>query len=394
MPSTVETILTIDDEEVVRRLVAGALKRGDYQVRQASNAREGLRLAQEERIDLILCDVEMPQMDGLEALQRLKQDEATHEILVIMLTGVAKTDHKVAALSAGAVDYLTKPFQPKELLARVQTHLQIRSLRQELQQQNVRLEELVRQRTRELSEAHQRLEILDKAKTDFLNLISHELRTPLNGLLGVAQLLFMEAPPSAEVEELQNLFEVSQQRILAMLDDALFLTQVEVSSEAFSRSPTPLRPALCHAVDSVNALAESRQVLIGAVPEHEALVLCDAELLRTALARLLETAVKFTVAGQTVRISCERVAGKAVTRIQSAGRTIPEDILPKLFEVFAVTDPIAPGTDLGLGPPVAQRVISLFGGSVDVQNCEPEGVCFTVELELGSEDGSRRAAHS
>ncbi len=137
---------------------------------------------------------------------------------------------KVKAFRCGAVDYISKPFQFEEVQARVETHLKLHHLQRALKLQNERLEEAVAARTRELAAANERLTILDRSKSEFLNLISHEFRTPLNGLLGITELILDGMPPTEENQSLQEMFERSRRRILAIIDDSLLLTQIDVSA--------------------------------------------------------------------------------------------------------------------------------------------------------------------
>jgi len=242
------------------------------------------------------------------------------------------------------------------------------------------LEELVRCRTRELSEAHARLQILDRSKSDFLNLISHEFRSPLNGLLGVGELLLDEASPSPDGSKLRHLCEESSRRILTILEDALLLTQIDVEAEKFSPEPVPLGSVLSAAVGRARAFAGSRQVTIEPPPIVAVSVLGEQDLLVKALHSLLETAVKFSSAGGAVRVSCQLIPDAILVRIESGGSRIPASALDKFFDLFSIGEAITPGGDLGLGPPVAYRILSLFGGSVTVENREPSGIQLTASL--------------
>jgi len=132
MSSTTRSILTIDDEQVVRTLLTKVLTTGGYQTHQASNGRDGLKIAQAEALDLILLDVDMPEMDGHEVVRRLKEDERTRLIPVIMLTGRRQRDEKIAGLEAGADEYLTKPISGGELLARIKALLRMKDLQDEV----------------------------------------------------------------------------------------------------------------------------------------------------------------------------------------------------------------------------------------------------------------------
>ncbi len=249
------------------------------------------------------------------------------------------------------------------------------------QGQNARLEAAVAARARDLAEAHERLTILDRSKDEFLNLISHELRTPLNGLLGVGELILGEIPPTEENTELQGMFDQSRRRLLSILDDALLLTQIDVNGEQFRPAPVPLHAALSRAVERTTEFAESRRVTITPPPASLDLVLGDEELLVRAFHALLETAVKFSEGGETVRVSRDAVLDSIRVAIESRGRTIPSSALPKFFELFSIAEASTPGGDLGLSPPVAYRILSLFGASVSVENLDPPGIRLIISLK-------------
>jgi len=264
--------------------------------------------------------------------------------------------------------------------ARVETHLELHRLQRALQAHTENLEEVVRSRTRELSEAHARLMILDRSKSDFLNLISHEFRSPLNGLLGVGELLLDEASPDSDGAKLRHMFEESSRRILTILEDALLLTQIEVEAEKFSPEPVPLGSVLVAAIGRAGAFAGSRQVTIEPAPAVVVSVLGEEDLLVKALHSLLETAVKFSSAGGVVRLSCQLVPDAILVRIESGGSRIPAGALGKFFDLFSIGEAITPGGDLGLGPPVAYRILSLFGGGVTAENREPSGIRLTASF--------------
>jgi two-component system, sensor histidine kinase and response regulator len=243
------------------------------------------------------------------------------------------------------------------------------------------LEEAVAARTRELAEANQRLTVLDRSKSDFLTLISHEFRTPLNGLLGVGELILEEMPPTEENKELERMFERSRQRILSMLDDALLLIQIDVRGERFTSIPVSLSVILNRAVERVTEFAESRHVKLGPLYTEFGLVLGDEILLVRALHALLETAVKFSTEGETVRLSGESLPNSLRVIIESRGRSIPSSALGKFFEILSIGEAMTPGGDLGVVPAMAYRILSLFGGSVSVANRTPSGIALTISLK-------------
>ena len=153
-----QTILIIDDKQDNLRLLVNILKNQAYRVRPIRNAYQGLMVAQQEAPDLILLDIKMPEIDGYEVCRRLKADERTRDIPVVFLSALEEVADKLQAFQVGAVDYVSKPFQEVELLARIETHLTVRQLQQALETANETLEEKVQLRTTELAEANQQLQ--------------------------------------------------------------------------------------------------------------------------------------------------------------------------------------------------------------------------------------------
>ena len=129
------------------------------------------------------------------------------------------------------------------------------------------------------------------------------------------------------------------------------------------------------------AFAASCRVDIGACPAWPEPVLGDAELLAKALEALLETGVKFSNPGGVIALSASASDSGVLLQIETSGRAIPEKYLPKFFDVMAISEAMFPGGDLGLRPAVAERIISLFGGSVSVENLEPAGIRLNVHLK-------------
>jgi two-component system sensor histidine kinase/response regulator len=376
-------IMVVDDQPANLKLMEDVLRREGYSVCSFPRGRLALANASEVPPDLILLDIDMPEMDGFAMCALLKADPKLASIPVIFLSALSETEDKVRALQCGGVDYVTKPFQVEEVRVRVRTQLQLHRLRAESEQYAAHLEELVSSRTRELVEAQARLHVLDRAKGDFLRLISHELRTPLNGVLGVSQLVLGELGPGAEQDELREMFEVSRQRLLAIVENALLLTQIQADSESFPLEVVSLDTITTRAIELASTFAKTRAVGI----EREAAVvgslLGDEDLLVKALRALVETAVKFSSAGQAVRVGGRRSADRVEIVIQSYAGALSKETLTRFFDLFSIAEVATGGADIGLDPPVAQRIIVLFGGTVTVENREPSGIQLTVSFANG-----------
>jgi len=381
-------IMIVDDNPINLRLLEDMLLERGHEVRSFPLGRLALGEAIKHPPDLILLDINMPEMNGYEVCQRLKSNPALSGIPVIFLSAMNDIENKIKGFQAGAVDYVSKPFQFEEVHARVETHLKLHHLQRQLKLQNENLEEAVAARTRELAEANQRLTILDRSKDEFLTLISHEFRTPLNGLLGAGELILMRMPATAENDELREVFARSRRRILSILDDALLLTQIDVSGERFSSSQVSLHAALRQAIEKTAEFAASRGVALAPPVAGPDTVLGDEYLLVRAFHALLATAVKFSEKGRTVQLSSQVLPDSIKVVMESDGRTIPTPSVAKFFDLLSIGNAITPGGDLGVAPALAQRILSLFGASVTVENRDPSGIRLTVLLKVPAPSAS------
>jgi two-component system sensor histidine kinase/response regulator len=374
-------IMIVDDNPANLKLLEDMLRQQGHEVCSFPRGRLAVARAALQPPDLILLDINMPEMNGYEVCERLKSIEKTAGVPVIFLSALNETQDKVKAFQSGAVDYISKPFQFEEVHARVETHLKLHLLQRELQFQNERLEKAVAVRTRELAEANAKLTILDCSKNEFLGLISHELRTPLIGVLGVAEIVLEGMPATEANDELRNVFERSRDRLLLMIDNALILTEIDVGGAQRGSSQVSLQGVLSRAIEDTMEFAELHRVALEPSPDCPYLVQeGDDDLLARALRALLETAVRFSDEGETVRLARDVTSDALSVVIESCGKTIPDSVLPKLFDLFSVDESSTPGRDLGLGPALAHRILSLFGASVTVENREPPGIRLTISF--------------
>jgi K+-sensing histidine kinase KdpD len=322
--------------------------------------------------DLFLSDYSMPGFDGLSALAMARTMAPDKPF--IFLSGTIGEERAVEALRLGAIDYIIKD-RPARLIPAIRHALGA----SEEQQRRKEAEEEVRQQTRQLAEAKERLAVLDKTKSDFLKLISHELRTPLNGLFGITEIVFAQSS-SVEVDEFQALFEVSRHRLLTIIEDALLLCQIEVEGPRFAPYPVSFNRVLAAAIEEAGVVAKSHNVSLGNAPDCARFIIGVDKLLIKALRAMVETAVRFSNGGSCVSFSVTSASTEINLKIEALGRSVPQHFVPLFFDVLAIAEPLIPGDDLGLGPPVAQRIVALFGGSVAVENLDPGGIRLGIQL--------------
>jgi len=176
------------------------------------------------------------------------------------------------------------------------------------------------------------------------------------------------------------LFEQSRHRILSVIDDALLVTQIHVEGEKFTPAPISLGITWNRAVKEVEAFAAARHVMLRRAPVDDGelgLVLGEPDLTVKALRALLETAVKFSAAGEAIEPTCETTPDSLRLIIDSHGPTLPPPLVARFFDLLSIQESDTAGGDVGLGPAVASRVLSLFGGSISVENLE-RGIRLTV----------------
>jgi len=356
------------------------LRREGYAVRSFPRGRMALASASELPPDLVLLDINMPEMDGFDVCERLKADPKLASIPVIFLSAVVETEEKVRAFHSGAVDYVTKPFQVDEVRARVRTQLQLHRLQARLQHYNAELEDTVASRTGELMKAQDRLRVLDDAKSDFLRLISHELRTPLNGLLGVSELVIGDLPVGTEQDELRAMFDQSRERLLSLMDAALLLTEIHVDGDRFSSTAISVDAMMDRSMRAASRLADLKQVRIERQASIHETIHGNEDLIVRAIDGLLRTAVKFSGPGQVVTVGYRHGEDSLQILIETAGGRVSKELLPRFFDSFSVDETLTGGIDVGLELSVAKRIVGLFKGSVTARNRDISGIQLTASF--------------
>jgi signal transduction histidine kinase len=365
-------ILIVDDEAIIRDLCIRALK--GYRVLEAENGEDALALFDRGGIDVILTDVMMPGMDGIELLKRLKEKEPT--IVVIVMTGLAEKDVILNALKADADDFISKPLNLLQLKTAVNKALVKKALKEEIAS----------------------LKRLDSLKSNFLSTISHKFRTPLTVISLFLQNLASDAYSSDDAEFRRNLkliFDESAylERLVA---DLLVFSRMMDTEEALQREPYDLTRAIHH------ILAESREVAVKKAIEtvldfqDEPELFVDNEKITFAIKQVIDNAYKFSGEEGAVTIGVRAQNGSCLVTVCDAGPSIPADEIPKVFEKFYQIDPYSTGQirGFGLGLYYAREFIRRHGGFIRIENGPAGGTTVIIELPLVKNTDITRAGSS
>ncbi|WP_217385658.1 hybrid sensor histidine kinase/response regulator, partial [Dolichospermum sp. UHCC 0259] len=362
-PSNI-TILVIDDNPTNLEILDYTLSVAGYKVQTEEKGENVIQQIHFSLPDLILLDVLLPDVNGFELCQRLKSDPITESIPIIFMTALVDTVDKVKGLHLGAVDYITKPFQKEELLARVQTHLHLRQLSKTLEIKNQQLTELtedlenrVAERTAELKQALDKEKELNQLKSRFITMASHEFRTPLaiiSSSSGILQEFSDRISEERKQEHLQTI-QHTIKHITQILDDVLMINRVETDKIELRLESADIID-FCRRLQSEVAASNKQYTINFSVDLGEEiianslLIQFDKKLLRQILANLLDNAVKYSPNHNLVNFSLSKADDKIIFKISDYGIGIPQADQDKLFESFHQASNVGniAGTGLGL----------------------------------------------
>jgi signal transduction histidine kinase len=325
--------------------------------------------------DLVLTDVMMPRLDGFGLLTALRNDERTRTIPVVMLSARAGEEARADGVSAGADDYLVKPFTAQELIARVSGSLALGRLRREAAQQ--------------LEAANRALEAAARAKSRLLASMSHEIRTPMNAIIGMTSLM-MRSELSDEQRSYAHVIRSSGDHLLNMISDILDLSKIEAAVLEIEEAPFDVAGCVREVIDICGVAAASKRLefthsIQEAVPEW---VCGDAGRLRQILINLLTNAVKYTEEGRVTLTVSATPPGPSRTEVRFAvsdtGMGIAESDQAHLFDAFVQVDSTTKYEGVGLGLSISARLAELMGGEITLRSEPGAGSTFELALPLAA----------
>jgi signal transduction histidine kinase len=382
-------ILIVDDEKEIRDFLSKALSRmGGFYVEVAETAEQALQKIEKEPFDLVLTDLKMPKMDGLQLMTEIAKSKP--EILTVMMTGHGTIDSALEAMKRGASDYLMKPLNLDELIIRIRKVLEER-------QRFVRLKDFADQ----LEKANQELRKIDAMKSEFVSVASHELRTPLAAIKNAVQLML--SGKTGEINENQAKFlsmaERNINRLTNILNNLLNLSRIESGKVELKFENIDLKGIIELTASSLRPHADGKSIQIEVeVPEQLSAVYGDHEKIEQILTNLIGNAIKFTAEGGKILITAqptsrERKSGyrdMLAISVKDTGIGIPSEHLDTIFEKFHQVDGSlhrsVSGTGLGLA--ITKGLVEAHQGKIWVESEMGKGSTFTFTLPLS--EGERR----
>jgi signal transduction histidine kinase len=361
------TILVIEDAESLRTLVSDHLELEGINVLAACNGREGLQQALVYKPDLIISDIMMPDIDGFDVLQSLRENPVTETIPVIFLTALSGREDMRRGMSLGADDYLIKPFSHPELMTAIKARLK---------------------RQAALTSAH--TEKLERARNELMGMVTHELRTPLAAMTTVQEIISRQLGQLSqdELTDLLATFSAGSSRLTHLVEQIVFCSQL--NAEALTRDMIRHTGALlriwelmagavnlgkrfAHRQQNVNVKLDLR--------DSESVVRCHVPALKHVFAELISNALNFSPADGCITIS-QWITDRTVwVSIVDRGSGIPESQLEQAMQAFQQLDrETHEQQGIGLGLTLAHRLLAIHGGELQLNSVVGKGTQALVKL--------------
>ncbi len=358
-------VLIVDDMPENCKLLGNLLKEHGYNPAVAPNGQRALDFVQNKKPDLILLDVMMPELDGFEVCKRLKQDISTKDIPIIFLTAKVEKNDVIQGLELGAVDYVEKPFNEKELITRVNTHLALKITRDKLQITVKALEEA------------------NATKDKFFSIIAHDLGNIFSGLIGLADML--SNPKQGEKEFFINMLQQSTQRGYNLLKNLLEWSRLQTGKIKPTAELLYLNEYIESNIMLLATQAENKNITLVSSVDNTLAVFADANMINTVIRNLLSNAIKFTPENGRVEISARRDAEFVEFLVSDTGVGIREQDIGKLFKVDVShsTAGTADEQGTGLGLILCQDFVESNGGTIWVESELGKGSKFYFSLPIG-----------
>lgn len=355
-------MLVVDDEPINLALVRAVLG-SEHTVFEALNAAQALEILDKEEIDLVLLDVRLPDMDGFTACREIKARQREGFLPVLLLTALADQESRNAGLEAGADDFLSKPFDRKELVLRTRVFLRLRAQDEHIRKQ---LDEMRR---------------LDQLKDDLTSLLIHDMRNPLAGIDGMLWVLRQDATgdAAAAIDDAA----LASRHLRDAVEDLLKIRLIEQGEMHLSREPVTLRQIAAEAVATLDGEAQARGLAIEIDADGgDQIIAADAGLLRRAVENLIANALRYTRPRSTVTLTVHGQEDTVEIAVADRGPGVPDAFKSEVFAKYRTMDQggARQRRGSGLGLYLVKLATEAHGGVASVEDRDSGGAVFKITL--------------
>lgn len=360
-------ILIVDDIPDNIKLLGQILKSNNVSLSIATNGQQAVNTANKVIPDLILMDISMPVMDGLEATKLILTNETTKHIPIIFLTAMSEVEDTIKGFELGAVDYIVKPFNPKILLQRIKTHLTIKFQKDQIIEKN------------------KKLIIADTEKNKFLSIIAHDLKSPFAGILGLMKILVDEYDTLSEDDKKDFIASVNEavNNQYEFLENLLAWSKIQFGKTVVHKTDFNLKLLLDKIYGVLKLNSNNKKIKIKYNLEVEN-IFGDVNLLYSVFHNLITNSIKFTPEGGSILIKSSQNNDKIIISVRDTGVGMSEKIRNSLFKIDEIRS--TPGTNsepgTGLGLLLCKEIVEQHKGEIFVESQEGKGTEFIIELPI------------
>jgi two-component system sensor histidine kinase/response regulator len=348
-------ILIVDDNPTNVAILEEILE-DDYILETALSGEEALEIAPVFRPALILLDIMMPSIDGYETCAQIRETPELSFTKVIMVSARASLQERLQGYEAGADDYVTKPFDEDELLAKVRVYLRLKSVDE-----------------------------MDQLKSNVLSLLSHEVSTPLHSLLMSTDLLLMDEDMEVEGRRMcLNKVRAGADRLHKFFQRILKLSAMQAGNCDLQLTSSDLGEVVQVAITEVAKQAGEHEIHIAPDLEADSTTLLDTKQIKEVVTAMLDNAIRFSPPQGQVIVGVRRQGEALCLQVTDNGKGVDPDFLPYVFGEFADADVAHHTEGHGLSLAIARQIVLAHSGTIDVESTQGEGTTFTVQLPLAA----------
>lgn len=361
-----QTVLVVDDNKKNLQVVGNILHEKKYKIVFAKDGPSALKLAKTIHPELILLDIMMPGMDGYEVCEKLKKDKSTNEIPIIFLTAKTETRDIVKGFEKGGSDYIMKPFQTEELLARVKTHLELKNSKDIIAQQA------------------ENLSIANATKDHLFSIISHDLKGPLSGIQNLLNLFLVQSREGEDISEADlNILKSSADKIVILLQNLLEWSRSQQNRIEINKEELDITELVNETIDLMKTQADEKQLRIISSLKPVT-VIADANTLKTVLRNLVHNAIKFSPRGEKIKVSHTIKDKEIEISVIDNGVGMNNEAKNKIFDEYKHHSTYGTNQEKGsgLGLKLCQDFVQRNGGRIWVESQEGKGSSFTFTMEI------------
>lgn len=354
-------VLAVDDNDVNLAILREIFEDG-YELAFASTGEQAIETARTFRPDLVLLDIMMPGIDGYETCRRLRSDATTRYAKIILVSAKALVSERLMGYEAGADDYVTKPFDPEELSAKVRAVARLKFV-----------------------------EELDRFKSDMLTLLTHETRTPLTVIQGALDVVRSGAGESSGRERIVEMAVNSCERLSSLIERADLLCRLRSGQVQLQVESVPLQAAIATTLDDLRSHIEGRAVTVRSTVPEALAVHADPTLLTTVLTALVHNAVRFSPAHAAVSIEACRSGPNVLISVVDHGPGIADAMRATVFEELVPSDVGHHTEGQGLSLAICREIVRGHGGEIDLRS-DPAETRFTLSWPAAEHSGTLQSS--